>query len=249
MTEAPPGLADRTQESLHMKVRLIRRVPVLGAHRTRPSCEAAALPALPSRSAPHVPDACLEIVGAGTEGADGAGGQARPGLAARAWRDARPGSRQIDGGRQQQGAAIGMPQAPPGMDEQADRARMYRLAAKRQALKGDGRCGRAARIDIRGAQFPCEGADHPVRPAVEGMRHSIARLGCMGEVLPLHTAGEAEQDDGTVRAERAVEFPWLGMERAAHGETHFGRASTELIEGDHGQASYVRLRGEGGAAP
>jgi hypothetical protein len=38
------------------------------------------------------------------------------------------------------------------------------------------------------------------------------------------------------------------MERAAHREAGLGCTVTDLIEAGHGRSSYVRLRGDGGAA-
>ena len=135
------------------------------------------------------------------------------------------------------------------MDQESDRARMHRLATACQPLKRQRSRGNSARIHIDGLEFARERSDHPARPAVERMRQPVPGLGRTGEGIPLQAAGESQKNDGSERREYAVELVRIREKGAAHREPGIGRTPTKLIEERHGQASYVRLRGDGGAAP
>jgi len=50
-------------------------------------------------------------------------------------------------------------------------------------------------IDVQRTGFEGKQADNPARPAIERMRHAVARLGGSLEEIPLQTAREAQQDD------------------------------------------------------
>lgn len=236
------------QERPHVKSRLIFDIPKLRADGARAPREATLLPTFPPGVAQHMARARIEVESARAKGADRAGRQARLPLATLARRGARRGRRQVDGERQQKRAAISVPQTPFGVNEQANRTRMHRLAAKGHALEGQGRAGSAARIDVQRVEFPRERPDHAPGPTVERMRQPIPRLLSVCEALPLKATRESEQHHGDGPGDRGIELTACRVERAAHREAGLGCTVTDLIEAGHGRASYVRLRGDGGAA-
>ena len=120
------------------------------------------------------------------------------------------------------------------MNQESDGARMHRLAAPCEALEGQRRCGRSARIKVRRPEFACERSDDPLRPAIERMRLSIPRFTRILKDTPLIAAGEAEQHDGS-RLPRS-ELTGLRVKGAAHRETEHSGAPTQLIEVEHGEA-------------
>ena len=148
--------------------------------------------------------------------------QAGPRLTTRARTHARYGRRQFDHVRQQERSAVGMPQTPLWVDQQSDRAWMNRLAAERQALEGQWRCGGSARINVECVELVRERADYAPRPAVERIRQSIPCLRSTHEVFPLQTTGESEQDHGQGRGEPAIELAGFRVKRAAHREAGLG---------------------------
>ena len=140
--------------------------------------------------------------------------------------------RQLDPVGQRKRAAVGVPQPPLGMDEQADRTLVHRLAAQCEALEWQLR-RRAVRIEAQPAELLRERADHSTGPAVERMRQSIARLGGALIATPLLTAGEAQQNhrcDARLR-QQPIEFPGLRVESAAHRKAQRSRAPAQPIEG------------------
>lgn len=227
---------------------MIFDIPKLRADGARAPREATLLPTFPPGVAQHMADARIEVECARAKGADRAGRQARLHLATLARMGARRGRRQVDGERQQKRASISVPQTPFWVNEQADRTLMHRLAAKGHALEGQGRPGSAARIDVQRVEFPRERSDHAPGPAVERMRQTIPRLGSVCKVLPLKATGESEQHHREGPADWEVELAACRVERAAYREADLGCAVTDFIEAGHGRASYVRLRGDGGAA-
>jgi|HubBroStandDraft_3_1064219.scaffolds.fasta_scaffold137506_2 hypothetical protein len=124
------------------------------------------------------------------------------------------------------------------MNQESDGARMHRLAAPCEALKGQRRCGRPARIKIGRAELARERSDHPLRPSIERMRLSIPRFPRILKDTPLSAAGEAEQHNGSrlPRPAHCAELTGLRVKGAAHRETEHGGAATQLIEVEHGQA-------------
>lgn len=153
-----------------MKLRLMLAVLKLYAHRTSAPRQATAVPTLPACIAQHVIDAGIEVECVRTEGVNRASREAWLARAARAGMNARRGGRQLDGKRQDERSAIGMPQTPPLVDEEPDRASMHGLAAKSHALKGQRSQGGSARVDILGIELPSERPDHAMGPAIEWMR-------------------------------------------------------------------------------
>lgn len=210
------------QERPHVKPRLIVTVAKFAAHGARAPRKATMLSAFPPCIAEHVLDARTELECARAEGIDRARREARLRLATCARMHARCGRRQLHQERQQKRSAVGMPQTPPWVDQQTDRALMHRLAAQRQALKGQWSRGGSARIDVDRVEFARERSDRAPRPAVERMRQSILRLGSASKVIPLQTTGESEQHHGQGRREPAIELAGFRVERAAHREAGLG---------------------------
>jgi hypothetical protein len=115
---------------------------------------------------------------------------------------------------------------------------MNGLAAACEALEGERRCGRSARIEVGRAELARERSNHPPRPPIERMRQSVPRFARVLKSAPLKPACEPEQYDGsrTRPAERGVELTGLGVKSTAHRETTRGAAPTQLIEFEHSQA-------------
>jgi len=115
---------------------------------------------------------------------------------------------------------------------------MNGLAAACEALEGKRRCGRSARIEVRGAKLARERSDHPPRPPIERMRQSVPRFTRVLKDAPLRAAREAEQHDGTrIRlAGRHAELAGHRVKGTTHRETARGAAPTQLIEFEHGKA-------------
>jgi hypothetical protein len=115
---------------------------------------------------------------------------------------------------------------------------MHRLAAPCEALEGQRRCGRPARIKVGRAELAREPSDHPLRPSIEGMRLSIPSFPRILKDAPLIAAGEAEQYDGSRfrGAGDRAELTGLRVKGAAHRETEHSGAPTQLIDVEHGEA-------------
>ena len=124
------------------------------------------------------------------------------------------------------------------MNQESDGARIHGLAAPCEALEGQRRCGRSARIKIGRPELARERSDHPLRPSIERMRLSIPRFPRILKDTPLSAAGEAEQYDGARfrGAGDRAELTGLRVKGAAHRETEHGGAPTQLIEVEHGKA-------------
>ncbi len=177
-----------------MKVRLRFDIAIFGSHGARPSRAAAALAALVPCCTRDVIDADLNVERTGAKCLHGAGGQARLGRTGAAKAGSRRQDRQPDAIGQDQCAAVGVPEPPLGVDEQTDRTSVHGFAAGREPLKRQRRRG-AARIDSHRSGLRCHRIDNASRPAIEGVRQAIARLGGTRVSLPLQAAGEAQEDD------------------------------------------------------
>lgn len=133
--------------------------------------------------------------------------------------------RQVDAVWKNEGAPVGMPQSPFTMDEQADRALMYGLAAGGEPLERQ--LGRAVWINIQRTEFARQCTDDPARPAVQRVRQSVAGLQRASIDRPLHASRETQQDDRPCARrwrQHRSEFSRPGMECAAN--RHAQRAST-----------------------
>jgi hypothetical protein len=115
---------------------------------------------------------------------------------------------------------------------------MHGLAAAREALEGQRRCGRSARIEVGRVELARKRSDHTPRPAIERMGLAVACFFGILKYAPLRPAREPEQHDGSrIRgAGCRLEFTRLRMKGTAHRETARGAAPTELIEYEQGEA-------------
>jgi hypothetical protein len=131
-----------------------------------------------------------------------------------------------------------MPEAIGLVNQQSDGAGMHRLAAACEALEGQRRCGRSARIKVGRVELAREPSDHTPRPTVERMGLPVACFFGILKNAPLRPAREPEQHDGCrIRgAGHRLEFTRLRMKGTAYRETAHGAAPTELIEYEQGEA-------------
>src|SRR5271166_4874311 len=140
--------------------------------------------------------------------------------------------RQLDSLCEHERAPVGVPESPLGVNQQANRTAVHRLATHGELLKRQLRAG-SIRIDVECTELARARADDPARPAVERIRNFVARLrgGLIG--LPLHSACEAQQDDRSdgYRRQERLEIAGLRMKRAAHGETQCQRAHAQRVVG------------------
>jgi hypothetical protein len=218
-----------------VKSRLRLDVAKLRAHGTRASRAAAALAALEPRGTQDVIDALLDVERTGAKRLHRAGGQARLRRTGAARAGGRRQARQPDAIGEYQCAAVGVPEPPAGMDEQADRTSVHGFASGREPLKGRRGRGSAWIEGCRG-ELRRQRADDASRPAIERIRQPIARLDGPQESLPLHTAGKAEEDErsDTHRRQENLEFSGLGVQGTANGEAERLCAPAKRIEVDAG---------------
>ena len=198
-----------------MEMRLIRPVAIVRPDGAGAAGAAAEAHAIRAGRHGYMADAGRHIIAVAAECPDRAGRKAGLGGAAVAWAGAQVGMGQRDPLGERQRAAIGMPKAPVGMDQDAERRRMDRLRAPCPALERQ--VGRTAEREERsgpehGRQLP----DQAAGPAIQRMGRAVVRLGRCFESQPLQIAHQPDEHDRPRVGGRVIAVP--RMKRAAAGK-------------------------------
>lgn len=140
-----------------------------------------------------VRDAGGDVIAFHRESIDRTGGQTRlvRATVTRPWPSI--GRRQFERLAKRQRAAPGMPQAPIGMDQHAERRWMYRFRFLRPAEEGQPR-RTLKRKQRRRAELMCEVANDAQRPAVQRIGRAVVCFRRVPEMPPVSIAGEADEN-------------------------------------------------------
>jgi hypothetical protein len=173
---------------------LLFRIPLVGCDRARSACGAGSDPAILTGAFKMLPAGDVVIIALGREGRDRASRETR---AARALfarvRIVHPRA-QVQPLSESKCPAVGMPEAPFRMNEQAQHRAMHRLRLQRPRLKIQRRIA-AERVKGRRAVLGRESADQPLGPSVERVRQTVASLRRSRKQWPLIASRPAEQGD------------------------------------------------------